>query len=479
MKLEAEKDKSKLDPWKLKHFEPIWEEKRELFMIQCGLHSLNNEQKFSNSLTSLSKLRSASESNLERNLADFPHSDDTLIKSKTEKLDLSVPMNSFDKSHPTSDSDHAIPKFDFTGSILDSVEDDENEEKVDVDHGIEDNDEDEVHDDDDEYEDDGDENDNDIEDASDDDSNDEIEDNDDSEGELSDDNNDDENIHKYGENDHCSFNTGIGDENDAENYDPSNYNDDFDGNYCHENEEYENYEDENEHDDDQNNDECDEDDDRDDEDEEEDDDDQYGDNNEDENKSEDDNDCHSKVDNNKKDIASTSRVNKRSHDDIPSVNKQSRTRISIIHFDEEAQHCRAIMITNSKVLRHNKRPSLKPQFARKSSTDRLDNRKKIKISAEDNKEFTKENTEEPCSPVSDGSKYTCSTEMEDFSLKTTETFTFENPNQLDLEYQDSDVEQKDGINSKFKFGTKDKFLSNDIAIDIATDKEVTVIRKIC
>lgn len=463
-----------MDPWKLKHFEPIWEEKRELFMIQCGLHSLNNEQKFSNSL-SLSKLRSSSESNLERNLTDFPHSDDSLIKDKAEKLDLSIPRNSFDKSHPSSVEDHDIPKFDFSDRILDAIEDDENEEKVEVDHGTEDNDEDEVHDDDDEYEEDGDENDNDIEDVSDEDSNDEIEDNDESDGELSDDNNEDDNINKYGDNERSAFPAEIGDENQADDFDANNYRDEFDSSYYHENEDFENYEDENDHVDDENDDD-DEFDDRDDGDDEGDDDDQFDDNNdEDDNNTEEDDECHDKSDSNKKDSISTSRANKRSleSDDSPTVNKQTKTRISILHFDEEAQHCKAIMINNSKIIRHNKKSSSKQASSEKTSTDYPDNRKRIKLSVEENKESTKDETDKPSTPVSDQSKYSCDAPIEDYPLKSAETFTFDNQNQLDLEYQDSDGEPKDSINSKFKFGTKDKFFSNTIAIDIATEKEVT------
>ncbi|XP_012274048.1 putative Polycomb group protein ASXL3 isoform X2 [Orussus abietinus] len=37
LKMEAERDKNKLDPWKLKHFEPIWGEKREP-KLRSGLH---------------------------------------------------------------------------------------------------------------------------------------------------------------------------------------------------------------------------------------------------------------------------------------------------------------------------------------------------------------------------------------------------------------------------------------------------------
>ncbi|XP_057337307.1 polycomb protein Asx-like [Microplitis mediator] len=40
LKMEAEKDKNKLDPWKLKHFEPIWGEKREP-KFRLGLHCMN------------------------------------------------------------------------------------------------------------------------------------------------------------------------------------------------------------------------------------------------------------------------------------------------------------------------------------------------------------------------------------------------------------------------------------------------------
>lgn len=40
LKMEAEKDKNKLDPWKLKHFEPIWGDKREP-RLRYGVHRMN------------------------------------------------------------------------------------------------------------------------------------------------------------------------------------------------------------------------------------------------------------------------------------------------------------------------------------------------------------------------------------------------------------------------------------------------------
>ncbi|XP_015120271.1 polycomb protein Asx [Diachasma alloeum] len=40
LKMEAERDKNKLDPWKLKHFEPIWGDKREP-KVRLGIHCIN------------------------------------------------------------------------------------------------------------------------------------------------------------------------------------------------------------------------------------------------------------------------------------------------------------------------------------------------------------------------------------------------------------------------------------------------------
>lgn len=43
LKMEAERDKNKLDPWKVKHFEPIWGEKREP-KLRSGLHCINESR---------------------------------------------------------------------------------------------------------------------------------------------------------------------------------------------------------------------------------------------------------------------------------------------------------------------------------------------------------------------------------------------------------------------------------------------------
>lgn len=43
LKMEAERDKNKLDPWKVKHFEPIWGEKREP-KLKSGLHCISESR---------------------------------------------------------------------------------------------------------------------------------------------------------------------------------------------------------------------------------------------------------------------------------------------------------------------------------------------------------------------------------------------------------------------------------------------------
>lgn len=70
LKMEAERDKNKLDPWKVKHFEPIWGEKREP-KLKSSLHYISESR--SSGAVTRSSLRLRLESNI-----DIPVSEHTV-----------------------------------------------------------------------------------------------------------------------------------------------------------------------------------------------------------------------------------------------------------------------------------------------------------------------------------------------------------------------------------------------------------------
>ncbi|KZC10733.1 Polycomb protein Asx [Dufourea novaeangliae] len=69
LKMEAERDKNKLDPWKVKHFEPIWGEKREP-KLRSGLHCITESR--TGGAVTRSSLRLRLESNVDTPTTD-PH----------------------------------------------------------------------------------------------------------------------------------------------------------------------------------------------------------------------------------------------------------------------------------------------------------------------------------------------------------------------------------------------------------------------
>ncbi|XP_043249243.1 polycomb protein Asx-like isoform X2 [Colletes gigas] len=69
LKMEAERDKNKLDPWKVKHFEPIWGEKREP-KLRSGLHCISESR--SSGAVTRSSLRLRLESNVDTPTLDTP-----------------------------------------------------------------------------------------------------------------------------------------------------------------------------------------------------------------------------------------------------------------------------------------------------------------------------------------------------------------------------------------------------------------------
>ncbi|XP_048508531.1 polycomb protein Asx isoform X2 [Athalia rosae] len=80
LKMEAERDKNKLDPWKLKHFEPIWGEKREPKLIS-GPHC-TTEPRSAGAVTR-SSLRLRLESGQEQTPTDS-NSDSTALEGKRD-----------------------------------------------------------------------------------------------------------------------------------------------------------------------------------------------------------------------------------------------------------------------------------------------------------------------------------------------------------------------------------------------------------
>lgn len=81
LKMEAERDKNKLDPWKVKHFEPIWGEKREP-KLKSSLHYIAESR--SSGAVTRSSLRLRLESN-----ADVPTSEHAVcpIVMTEDKID--------------------------------------------------------------------------------------------------------------------------------------------------------------------------------------------------------------------------------------------------------------------------------------------------------------------------------------------------------------------------------------------------------
>lgn len=143
--MEAEKDKNKLDPWKLKHFEPIWGEKREIHKLKIGLHCINKEQRFSNVST---RLRTHIESNMSSVLRSHKSSDHHLLRVKDDKNLSLFTSNKIQKNHSDLVKDgRIIPKFNVTVQILKDEEDEEENDEDDDDEDDEDDEDDDEEDD--------------------------------------------------------------------------------------------------------------------------------------------------------------------------------------------------------------------------------------------------------------------------------------------------------------------------------------------
>ncbi|KAK0080434.1 hypothetical protein PV326_008176 [Microctonus aethiopoides] len=91
LKMEAEKDKNKLDPWKLKHFEPIWGDKREP-KLRLGLHCMSEPR--TGGAVTRSSLRLRLESNQEHLTSElFCRSVTANTIEKVEDIDSTTRTN--------------------------------------------------------------------------------------------------------------------------------------------------------------------------------------------------------------------------------------------------------------------------------------------------------------------------------------------------------------------------------------------------
>jgi len=100
LKMEAERDKNKLDPWKVKHFEPIWGEKREP-KLKSSLHYITESR--SSGAVTRSSLRLRLESNV-----DIPASEHAVCpivmtedKVDTSKTEISIKSSNLTNSEET------------------------------------------------------------------------------------------------------------------------------------------------------------------------------------------------------------------------------------------------------------------------------------------------------------------------------------------------------------------------------------------
>ncbi|KAK1128790.1 hypothetical protein K0M31_019939 [Melipona bicolor] len=99
LKMEAERDKNKLDPWKVKHFEPIWGEKREP-KLRSGLHCITESR--SGGAVTRSSLRLRLESNVDTSISDTscPIMSEDKIEEDNCKIETSI-TNSDDLNEAT------------------------------------------------------------------------------------------------------------------------------------------------------------------------------------------------------------------------------------------------------------------------------------------------------------------------------------------------------------------------------------------
>lgn len=107
LKMEAERDKNKLDPWKVKHFEPIWGEKREP-KLRSGLHCITESR--SGGAVTRSSLRLRLESNVDTPVSDTPCpiivSED---KVEEDNCKVETSINNSDELNETTEIQDLLP----------------------------------------------------------------------------------------------------------------------------------------------------------------------------------------------------------------------------------------------------------------------------------------------------------------------------------------------------------------------------------
>lgn len=108
LKMEAERDKNKLDPWKVKHFEPIWGEKREP-KIRSGLHCIAESR--SGGAVTRSSLRLRLESNVDTPISDTPcpimSEDKIVVEEDNCKVETSI--NNSEELNETTEIQELLP----------------------------------------------------------------------------------------------------------------------------------------------------------------------------------------------------------------------------------------------------------------------------------------------------------------------------------------------------------------------------------
>ncbi|CAK9815678.1 Polycomb protein Asx [Anthophora quadrimaculata] len=118
LKMEAERDKNKLDPWKVKHFEPIWGEKREP-KLRSGLHCISESR--SGGAVTRSSLRLRLESNVDTPISDTPCSiimSEDKVEEDNCKVETSI--NNSDELHETTEIQELLPtEYNETHALID------------------------------------------------------------------------------------------------------------------------------------------------------------------------------------------------------------------------------------------------------------------------------------------------------------------------------------------------------------------------
>lgn len=106
LKMEAERDKNKLDPWKVKHFEPIWGEKREP-KLRSGLHCITESK--SGGAVTRSSLRLRLESNVDTPISDTPCPIMSEDKIEEDNCKIETSISNSDDLHETTEIQELLP----------------------------------------------------------------------------------------------------------------------------------------------------------------------------------------------------------------------------------------------------------------------------------------------------------------------------------------------------------------------------------